>query len=90
MSRSRKKVGGFVDRNPYMKKYANRRVRRLSAEQVEHEFGGGKSARVRRYTCPWDICDFKDVYFSVGEVEAMFIRHPHIRRYYKVHNFWNK
>ena len=45
MSRSRKKVLGFVDRNPFMKTYANRRIRRLKPEALEHAFGAGKSNR---------------------------------------------
>ena len=87
MSRSRKKVLGFVDRNPFMKTYANRRIRRLKPEALEHAFGAGKSNRTRRYSSPYDICDYKDVYFSENEVRYMLEKYPHLRRYYKEHSF---
>ena len=90
MSRSRKKVGGFTDSCPYMKRYANRRLRRLSPEQAEYEFGGGKSNITRRYTCPWDICDWKDLYFSMEEVRRILIRFPHLSAYYETYHFYNK
>ena len=88
MSRSRKKVGGFVDRNPFMKKYANRQLRRLSPEQFEYEFG--RQARVHKYTCPWNICDWRDVYFSEAEVLHSFADYPHLKYYYIVHQYYSK
>lgn len=54
MSRSRKKVGGWVDRNPYMKAYANRRVRRKS---VNTEIANGSS--YKKMTCSYSICDWR-------------------------------
>jgi hypothetical protein len=90
MSRSRKKVLGFVDRNPFMKTYANRRIRRLKPEALEHAFGAGKSNRTRRYSSSYDICDHKDVYFSKQEVLDGFIKYPIMNQYYKLHNFYTK
>lgn len=63
MSRSRKKVAGFVDRNPFMKKYANRRLRRKS---VDYEMANGKA--YRKENCPYDICDHKDLYYNSVQV----------------------
>ena len=54
MSRSRKRYAGYADRNPFMKNYANRRLRRLP---VDHVIANGKS--YRKYACSYDICDFK-------------------------------
>lgn len=52
MARSRKKHPWVCDRNPWMKNYANRRIRRIKTH-IEIADGGS----YRRYTCPWNICD---------------------------------
>ena len=54
MSRSRKRYAGYADRNPFMKRYANRRLRRLP---VDRPIANGKS--YRKHTCSYDICDWK-------------------------------
>ena len=69
MSRSRKKTAGFCDRNPYMKACANRKFRRMTLDQFENGIGAGKSNRHKRYSNPYDICDFKCLYFSDQEVQ---------------------
>lgn len=55
MSRSYKKNVWLCDRNPFMKNYANRRLRRKSP--FDDSFADGKW--YRRVTCPYEICDFK-------------------------------
>ena len=76
MSRTYKKVPGFKDRNPFMKNYSNRRLRRLS---VENSLASGGA--YRKHTCPWDICDWKWFYFSKQEMiehgESRFEMYPH-------------
>jgi len=64
MSRSRKKVAGYTDRNPWMKNYANRRFRRIDCEKFDNRIGTMKSRRHRKFTCPWNICDFKQIYHT--------------------------
>lgn len=64
MSRSRKKIAGFKDRNTFMKNYANRRIRRIS---VDEEIPNGKKYRL--YTESWDICDWKWFLYSEQEVK---------------------
>lgn len=59
MSRSYKKNVGWVDRNPFMKNYANRRLRRKSAEE---EIPNGRA--YKKYQCSWDICDFASIYYG--------------------------
>lgn len=56
MSRSYRKVGGWKDQNTFMKKCANRRVRH------KKDIPNGKA--YRKYTCSYDICDWRDLYFS--------------------------
>jgi len=55
MSRSYKKHAWICDRDPFMKNYANRRLRRKSP--FDDVFANGNW--YRRATCPYDICDFK-------------------------------
>lgn len=52
MSRSFKKTPGYKDRDPFMKNYANRRVRRKS---VTYVIANGKA--YRKESCSYDICD---------------------------------
>ena len=59
MSRSFKKTPGWTDRDPWMKNYANRRIRR---KPVEFEIADGGS--YRKLTCPWDICDWKFLLYT--------------------------
>jgi hypothetical protein len=75
MSRSRKKTPGWCDRNPWMKRYANRRFRRFKGEVQDGNW-------YRHYTDPWDICDYKWLYFSKQEV----IREIEEWRWWKHHN----
>lgn len=63
MSRSRKKIAGCKDRNPFMKNVANRKIRRIS---VEEEIPNGKKYRL--YTNPWDICDWAWFLYTESEV----------------------
>ena len=63
MARSMKKVGGWKDRHPYMKNYANRRLRRKS---VDFNLSDGKM--YKKLTCSYDICDWKSLYYTEAEV----------------------
>ena len=104
MSRSRKKVGGHVDRCPYMKNYANRRLRSYARDKLRPQYvqatvvdelcdyvealGAWTStpftyfpahdsfynpnielsySLYKRYSCPWDICDWKWLVWSRQE-----------------------
>lgn len=69
MSRSYQKNPWVNDRNPFMKNYANRRVRRISPYANIHADGNW----YRRYTCPYDICDWK---WKVGTFEQ-YHSHPY-------------
>ena len=55
MSRSFKKNPGFFDRNTFMKRQANKRVRRLPIDC--ESLGNGKN--YRKHLCSYDICDWK-------------------------------
>ncbi len=59
MSRSYKKNVGHVDLNPFMKNYANRRLRRKS---VDEDIPSGAS--YKKNSSPWDICDWRCIYFE--------------------------
>lgn len=66
MSRSYKKTAGWCDRNPFMKNYANRKVRQISVwKDIDAD-----NSWYKRYTCPWDICDYKSLYWSDNEIKA--------------------
>lgn len=65
MSRSKKKIYGFCDRNPFMKNYSNRRLRRMSIDKTLADGGS-----YRKHTCPWDICDWKFIHYSAQEFRA--------------------
>lgn len=58
MSRSYKKNPWVCDRNPFMKNYANRRLRRHHID-IDGADETGDYAWYKRVTCPWDICDWK-------------------------------
>lgn len=64
MSRSYKKYAGNVDRNPYMKNYANRKLRGIKGDVTLF----GKGTEYKRLTCSWDICDWKFIYHSNEEI----------------------
>lgn len=61
MSRSYKKNPWVCDRNPFMKNYANRRLRRQHIDIDGADESGGH-AWYKRVTCPYDICDWKYKY----------------------------
>ena len=54
MSRSYKRYPGYSDSNPFMKNYANRRIRRLP---VDVDIADGCS--YRKLNCSYDICDWR-------------------------------
>jgi len=54
MSRSRKRYPGYSDSKPFMKNYANRRIRRFP---VTFDIADGCS--YRKLTCSYDICDWR-------------------------------
>lgn len=58
MSRSYKKNPWVCDRNPFMKTYANRRVRRHQID-LDGADESGDYAWYKRVTCSYDICDWK-------------------------------
>jgi hypothetical protein len=60
MSRSYKKVFGYVDRNPWSKKQANKKVRR-----TENISSGGSYKKVHE---SYDICDYTFIYFNKSDV----------------------
>ena len=66
MARSYKKTPGWCDRNPFMKRYANKRIRQLHRRGGEIPDGG----RYKRLTCSYDICDWR----------FLFIRRLSVRR----------
>lgn len=76
MSRSYKKVFGHKDRNPFMKKYSNRRLRRLS---IDETLANGMS--YRKHTNPWDISDWKFIEYTEQEFikrrTEIYLEYPH-------------
>lgn len=76
MSRSFKKVPGYVDRNPYMKRYSNRLLRKASKNRLHtlsdpdeyddaiSSFSFFKKCSVNSY----DICDWRSLYFSNNDL----------------------
>ena len=67
MSRSYKKHPWVCDRNPFMKNYANRRLRRIAPEY--DIIAGGNW--YQKYSCSWNICDFKS---NEGQTFHEYIR----------------
>jgi hypothetical protein len=67
MSRSYKKYSGYVDRDPFMKAYANRTFRRNT-----FDFPSGRS--YRKFTCSWNIKDYSSIYFSEQEAITISVR----------------
>ena len=70
MSRSFKKTLGWKDRNPYMKNYANRVVRRMSTDEEAPQY-----KTYRRINNPWDICDYKFLYYNKRQVQEYYNKH---------------
>lgn len=70
MSRSYKKTPGFTDQqrnsstSKVLKRLSNKRVRQFD---VEDHLPNGKA--YRKFLDPWDICDWKLLYFSDKELE---------------------
>ena len=62
MSRSYRKVYGYCDRDPVMKKKYNRAIRR---NQI---FLPSKGNYYRKIFCSYEICDYKFLYFSKAEL----------------------
>lgn len=62
MSRSYKKTPLFCDRDPFMKRYYNRVIRRKRLIDIPN---GG---HYRKMNCPWAICDYKFGCYTRGEV----------------------
>lgn len=60
MSRSRKKTWGVCDRCPYAKRQANKKVRRTP--------GISSGGSYKKVYDPWNICDFKFLYFNKNNV----------------------
>ena len=65
MSRSRKKVYAFTDRNPYFKNQANRKVRNFP---LNRELADGAS--YKRLYCSYNICDYKFLVYHDHELLA--------------------
>lgn len=61
MSRSRKKVPGFTDSNPWAKQAANKKVRRTL------DVPNGKA--YRKVFCSYNICDCTYLLFSKTEIK---------------------
>ena len=76
MSRSFKKVPGYVDRNPYMKRYSNRLLRKASKNRLQvlsnpDEYDDTTSSFSSFKKCsvnPYDICDWRSLYFSNNDL----------------------
>ena len=65
MSRSYKKAVGCVDRSPWYKNYANKRIRSIPIKTEEDWVDPIPSHKgYTKYTCTYDICDYKWLYFN--------------------------
>ena len=63
MARSRKKVPGWCDRNPWAKRQANKKVRRYKGDLPRK--GNVHQKLYER----WDICDWKHLCFTKAELD---------------------
>lgn len=78
MSRSFKKVAGYVDRNPFMKRYSNKSLRRASRASLQalsnpNEYDGMVSSFSYFKRCSvnqYDICDYKSLYYTTTELKV--------------------
>lgn len=76
MSRSFKKVAGYVDRNPFMKRYSNKSLRKASRNSLQSLSDPDQyDDMVSSFSCfkrcsvnPYDICDWRFLYFSEQEL----------------------
>jgi hypothetical protein len=59
MARSYKKVPGYLDRNPFMKNYANRIIRRMREKDFDLLPDGMSYKKYTHLT--WSICDYKNL-----------------------------
>lgn len=81
MSRSFKKVAGYVDRNPFMKKYSNKSLRRASRASLQaisnpNEYDGLISSFSYFKRCSVDqyrICDYRSLYYTERQLLASCI-----------------
>lgn len=93
MSRSRKKVPGFVDRNPYAKKLANRRIRNIvvkldeNYDNTNHEVPNfGKYVK---YSEQWNICDLSRCYHTARSLNRYVDSYGGLRWGFRGRNFRN-
>ena len=75
MSRSWKKVWGFVDRSPTAKKYANKKVRRTQ------DVPNGKA--YKKLYDSYNICDYALLVLETCDIDWM--NECHFDEYYKVY-----
>lgn len=68
MSRSTKKYPGHRDRNPFMKNYANKRIR--ASPLLEIPSGN----HYRKLTCSYNICDHSFMYYDC-DTPQKYIQH---------------
>ncbi len=68
MSRSFKRTAGFCDRNPFNKNRANRRVRK--------DWTIPNGGAYRKVYEPWDICDFRFLFFNEREAKKFYSDKP--------------
>lgn len=69
MSRSYKKIPIYKDRNPYMKKLANRKLRRRLNANEECFIGNYKS--YKKTFESWDICDYYFMGYSKKKLRRL-------------------
>ena len=93
MSRSRKSVPGYVDRNPYAKKMANRRIRNIvvkldeNYDNTNHEVPNfGKYVK---YSEQWDICDWRWCFHTARSLKSYVDSFGGIRWGFRGHSFRN-
>lgn len=78
MSRSFKKVAGYVDRNPFMKRYSNKSLRKASRNSLQAHLDFNQyDDKVSSFSCfkrcsvsSYDICDYRSLYFDKYELLA--------------------
>lgn len=69
MSRSYKKVAGWVDSNPWRKRLTNKRLRRRLSK-IEFEIASGKAYRKEFQS--WDICDWRVCFFNEQDIDEWY------------------
>jgi hypothetical protein len=86
MSRSRKKVPGWVDRNPWAKNYANRRLRRIEIKLNEDNELTNEVVpnfrKFKKYSETWNIRDWRSCLHSNAAMEEYLNRCVEWRRLY--------